>query len=277
MGNPTRVFVVWGILLLGAGCASVDPRTVPQTVHDLSHYSFPAADGFSETNLVRLGRSRVAVVVDVSRASARVVNTSRLEDTLKLEIDKDLRAHEFLNVIPAPKAVTDFANGGFRDGGDAAKAHFDYVLLASVAAVGTAIDTTQLSRIDELMQKVSSAPSEPRYHADVIIDFKVYDLVAGGVTHSETVSKVRSGVERSNIENVIMQLSSDAVQDFSKQLIGEIGPVGRVLKTTGDGRYALIELGRSSGIVPGGQVQILKREETVQEHKAFRGLLKTRQ
>lgn len=272
-----RSFVLAAALaLLGAGCATVDPRTAPLTIHDLSQpYSFPAEDRSSLKETIRPVRPTIAVAVNASRADPEVSDPSQFGKRIKSEIGSALRVHKFLRLIATSRSVADFANDEFRAAKGVPANLPDYVLLARIDSVKTTEDDpssagsglgAQLSAgWNKLSSSLSSstttnAPPEPRHTVIVKVHFKLYDQAAGQAAKIQTISKQRSGVLKNDIEAEALRLAVAAAREHLETFVGEIGPVGRVLKTACGGRYAYIELGQEAGAVSGGRVRFLKRE-----------------
>ncbi len=273
-------------LLLLIGCASVDPRTIPQTDYDTGEpYKIPDEEMPIFKKLVKSAKKSISVQVDTTPATNAGLDTANAGLNLSAELQSALDGLGFLRTVSANDDLVAFVNSGYD--GDSPADLPDYILLCRLTYVSATKDTTvqtvgaattaglgigTLAAAGEgkttsalplgggtAAAAAATAMMIPRT-VMVKTYFEIYDRSEGATRYSKVISKEEKGVAESGIPNAIQRLFALAAKEYMEQIAYKIGPIGIVIKTTGGGRYAYISLGQEAGLATDGRVQFLKRE-----------------
>lgn len=271
---------------LAAGCASVDPRAIPQTAHDTTvTYRMPAEDIPVFKKMIRSARRSISVQVDVSAAAASGIDAANAGVNLNAELQSALDGLGYLSVVTANEDLLAFVASGY--GGAAPAEMPDYILLCRLthvsapqdamvktaggaATAGLGIGTLVAAGEGKTSSAmgmgggtvatgVATATMVP-HRVRIKAYFELYDNIMGTTRFSKVISKEENGVPEPEIPDAIQRLFATAAGEYMEQVASKIGPVGIVIKTTGNGRYAYISLGEEAGLRGDGRVQFLKRE-----------------
>ena len=269
-----------------AGCASVDPRNMPQTDYDKSEsFSIPEEDVPVFKKLIKSDRKTISLCVNTDPVASQI-DAAMAGQGLQAELQSALDGLGFLRTVSANEDLLSFMNAGY--GGDAPQDLPDYILLCKLTSVSSVKDaavqtagaaTTAGLGIGALIgagegNKTSAlgmgggavaagaaiATMMPQ-KVNVRTYFELYDREAGATIYSRTIAKEEAGVANSGVVNAVQKLFALAAKEYMEQIASKIGPVGQVLKTTCGGKYAYISLGSEAGLAKDGYVQFLKREQ----------------
>ncbi len=274
------------VVFLAIGCASVDPRNIPQTNYDKSEvFRIPDEDVPIFKKLIKSEKRSIALCVNTD-AVAGQIDTAMSGQGLQAELQSALDSLGFLRMVTANDELVSFMNAGY--GGDSPADIPDYILLCKLThvsavkdaalqtvgaattaglAIGTLAAASEGNRTSALgmgggavAAGAATATMVPQ-KINIRTYFELYDREAGATVFSRTIAKEEAGVAESGVVNAVLRLFALASKEYMEQVASKIGPVGQVLKTTGGGKYAYISLGSDSGLSKDGYVQFLKREK----------------
>lgn len=282
--NSIAVSVIGAALL--AGCASVDPRNMPQSEYDKTEtFRIPDEDVPVFKKLIKSQKKTISICVNTD-AVANQIDIATAGQGLQAELQSALDGLGFLRTVSANDDLIGFMNAGY--GGDAPQDAPDYILLCKLiyvssvkdaavqtAGAGTAagLGTGGLVSAGEgnkasalglgggALAFGAAALTMTPQKVNIRAYFELYDREAGATIYSRTIAKEEPGVAASGVGNAVMSLFSVAAKEYMEQIAFKIGPVGQVLKTTGGGKYAYISLGSASGLAKDGWVQFLRKEQ----------------
>ena len=289
----TSLFSAAALALLAAGCATVDPRTVPQTVYDQSSpYAFSEEDKPLLKKTLKSKRRTISVQVDTSPVSSESVDMASVGVNLHAELQSALDSVEFLRTVSANDELMAFVNAGYGGDGVASPDLPDYILLCRLTFLSVANDnaapatlgglsaalglttaaaaaegkdtTTALSGSGTAMAGGAALLVAPQ-RVNVKAYFEIYDREEGQTRFSKILAKEERGVAGSGVENAVQRLLAGAAAEYMEQVMYKIGPIGLVMKTSGNGRYAYISLGQEAGLASDGCVQFLRKEDATFE------------
>lgn len=285
---PVRVPALAAALLavFATGCSTADPRALPQSAHDTtSVYRMPAEDVPVFKKMIRSARRSISVQVDTSPAAASGIDVANAGVNLNAELQSALDGLGYLRVVTANEDLLSFVASGY--GGAPPADMPDYILLCRLTHVSAPKDamvrtagagSTAGLGIGTLVAagegKTSSAlgmgggtvaagaatATMVPHRVRIKAYFELYDHIAGTTRFSKVVAKEENGVSAPEIPDAIQRLFATAAGEYMEQVASKIGPVGIVIKTTGNGRYAYVSLGEEAGLRGDGRVQFLKRE-----------------
>ena len=267
------------------GCASVDPRTMPQSDYDKTEtFRIPDEDVPVFKKLITSKKKTISICVNTD-AVANQIDMAMAGQGLQAELQSSLDGLGFLRTVTANEELLGFMNAGY--GGDAPRDLPDYILLCKLTSVSSVKDgavktagaaTTAGLGVGALVAAgegnkasalglgggavaagAATATLVPQ-KVNIRTYFELYDREAGATIYSKTIAKEQPGVSESAVANAVLQLFGVAAKEYMEQVASKIGPVGQVLKTTGGGRYAYISLGSESGLASDGYVQFLRKE-----------------
>ena len=267
------------------GCASVDPRNMPQSDYDKTEtFRIPDEDVPVFKKLIKAKKKTISICVNTD-AVANQIDMAMAGQGLQAELQSALDDLGFLRTVTANEDLLGFMNAGY--GGDAPQDLPDYILLCKLTSVSSVKDgavktvgaaTTAGMGVGALVAAgegntasalglgggavaagAATAALVPQ-KVNIRTYFELYDREAGATIYSETIAKEQPGVSESAVANAVLQLFGVAAKEYVEQIASKIGPVGQVLKTTGGGRYAYISLGSESGLASDGYVQFLRKE-----------------
>ena len=242
---------VFALALLVASCASVDPRTAALTYYDTQAvYKLPSDAGAAVQTLSGPGRRAVAVRVNPNAIELSRVDLPDAATVLQDETSGALSALGFVRVVPAEDDVVSFLEGDCK--GAVPDDLPDFAVFCNSVRLASV-------REDSTTEPGAPAPNPTRL-VTVKTQFALYDNLEGRVRFRQTISKEAAGVNIEDGPSCAEKLLVEAARDYVGQIGDEIGPVGTVLRTTGNGRYAYVSLGRDSGLVVGGRVRVYRVE-----------------
>ena len=268
------------------GCASVDPRNIPQTEYDKTEtFRIPEEDVPVFKKLIKSQKKTITLCVNTD-AVVNQIDTATAGQGLQAELQSALDGLGFLRTVSANDDLIGFMNAGY--GGDAPQDLPDYILLCKLTYVSSVKDemvktvgaaTTAGMGVGTLVAAgegnktsalglggatlaagAATATMVPQ-KVNIRTYFELYDREAGATIYSKTIAKEQPGVAESGVGNAIMSLFAVAAKEYMEQIASKIGPVGQVLKTTGGGKYAYISIGSESGLAKDGYVQFLRKEQ----------------
>ncbi len=277
-----------GVLIaLGTGCSTVDPRGLPQTAYDSTTiYKLPAADIPVFKKMIRSARRSISVQVDTTPVEKTGINVLNAGVSLNAELQSALDSFGFLRAVTANEDVLQFVVSGYD--GTAPRDMPDYILLCRLTHVSSASKDAMVKTagaattaglgtgtlIAAVEGKTSSAlglgggtvaagaatATMVPHRVRIKTYFELYDCMEGMTRFSKVIAKEENGVSSPEIPDAIQRLFAIAAGEYMEHVASRIGPVGIVLKTTGNGRYAYISLGQEAGLAQDGCVQFLQRE-----------------
>lgn len=286
------------LILIATGCAT-NPLTLPQKARDNGEpYRFAKEDYAKLKPMFKQTKQSIAVQVVTKALSdsglADEAQRKIIENNFLSDLQSSLNDVSYLRTVSANDDLVEFINSGYDQTTSQKMDIPDYILLAKVVYVNVAKDklvqnilvgsaiglggvATGLATLGESGSSktgaivagtgavgagVAAAAVVP-VTVDVKVYFELFNRAQNRTEKNRTLNRKKAGVSSDAADAAIVELLEDCAEEYLNLSIASLSPLGMVVKTVGDGRFAYVSLGEDTGLRPKDNVQFLQRGESV--------------
>jgi len=262
-----RMFLGAMLLFVCAGCITTPYNTSPMLPRDGEEYTGLGPEG------------------DVLKKGSVAIHVSEFQQSPDAVVSLESALTSWISDFPiftvSERRVGALELENIIDGRPFSIQGADYLLTAIVNNFNVEMKTTTyMEPISQTTQIQSSRPQQgkrssrstpqrstttttsiPRtrtdYVASINVNFRLIEIASGKIVFSESITQSRACDNRSDANSQAANLAQACVRAYAAEL-GKRFIRANVLLTHGEGEFALISMGRNSGVFPGATIEFLE-------------------